>query len=43
MEDLFYDDVDYCKYGMSYRKELGYGITYMDGPLDPYVKEIVET
>jgi len=37
MLDIPFNGLDYCRYGLTYRKELGCGIIFLLGPLDRYV------
>jgi len=41
MYGIPYKDIDYCKYGMPYRKKHDYGIMYSTGYLRNYVKKTV--
>ena len=41
MQYLRYTDIDYCKYGMPYRKALDSGTMYIVGLPAPYAKRIV--
>ena len=36
-----FKDIDYCRYGLPYRKKLEFGIMCLDGNLNQYVKGIV--
>ena len=41
MDGIPFKDIDYCKYGMPYRKRTNYGTISTAGNQDPYVSQIL--